>query len=117
MAIFYCFHDNSMGYHGDSKILLPWGVPIHRIFYSAVAMETDLTGHIHVCIKHSPTIGSSSAHSMVITYQNVCVHACVRMRVCVCVRIVCANCTFRILDCKQRAANKVQLNLQSCHKV
>ena len=35
-AIFYCFHGNSMGYHGNSKILLPWGVPIHRIFYSVV---------------------------------------------------------------------------------
>ena len=33
-AIFYCFRGNSMGYHGNSKILLPWGVPIHHIFYS-----------------------------------------------------------------------------------
>ena len=33
-AIFYCFHGNSMGYHGNSKILLPWGVQLHRIFYS-----------------------------------------------------------------------------------
>ena len=30
-AIFYCFRGNSMGYHGNS---LPWGVPIHRVFYS-----------------------------------------------------------------------------------
>ena len=36
-AIFYYFRGNSntMGYHGNSKILLPWGVPIHRVFYSA----------------------------------------------------------------------------------
>ena len=33
-AIFYCFRGNSIGYHGNSKILLPWGVPIHRVFYS-----------------------------------------------------------------------------------
>ena len=33
-AIFYCFHGNSMGYHGNSKILLPWGVQLHRVFYS-----------------------------------------------------------------------------------
>ena len=33
-AIFYCFRGNSMDYHGNSKILLPWGVPIHRVFYS-----------------------------------------------------------------------------------
>ena len=31
-AIFYCFRGNSMGYHGNMKILLPWGVPIHRFF-------------------------------------------------------------------------------------
>ena len=36
-AIFYCFHGNSMGYHGNSKILLPWGVQLHRVFYSAVS--------------------------------------------------------------------------------
>ena len=34
-AIFYCFRGNSMGYHGNSKILLSWGVPIHNVFYSA----------------------------------------------------------------------------------
>ena len=33
-AIFSCFRGNSMGYHGNMKILLPWGVPIHHIFYS-----------------------------------------------------------------------------------
>ena len=33
-AIFYCFRGNSMGYHGNSIILLLWGVPIHRVFYS-----------------------------------------------------------------------------------
>ena len=25
-----------MGYHGNIKILLPWGVPIHRVFYSVL---------------------------------------------------------------------------------
>ena len=35
-AIFSCFCGNSMGYHGNMKILLPgpWGVPIYHIFYS-----------------------------------------------------------------------------------
>ena len=33
-AIFSCFHGNSVGYHGNKKILLPWGIPIHHIFYS-----------------------------------------------------------------------------------
>ena len=33
-AIFYCFHGNPYCYHGNSKILLPWGVPLHRVFYS-----------------------------------------------------------------------------------
>ena len=37
-AIFYCFCGNSMGYHGNSKILLPWGVPIHRVFYSVYVL-------------------------------------------------------------------------------
>ena len=35
-AIFYCFRGNSMGYYGNSKILLPWGVPIHRVFLQCV---------------------------------------------------------------------------------
>ena len=33
-AIFYCFHGNPYCYHGSSKILLPWGVQLHRVFYS-----------------------------------------------------------------------------------
>ena len=33
-AIFYCFHGNPYCYHGNSKILLLWGVQLHRIFYS-----------------------------------------------------------------------------------
>ena len=33
-AIFYCFHGNPYCYHGNSTILLPWGVQLHRIFYS-----------------------------------------------------------------------------------
>ena len=33
-AIFYCFRGNSIGYHGNSKILLPRGVQLHRVFYS-----------------------------------------------------------------------------------
>ena len=42
-AIFYCFRGNSIGYHGNSKILLPWGVPIHRVFYSvAIKIRTPL---------------------------------------------------------------------------
>ena len=35
-AIFYCFHGNPYCYHGNSKILLPWGVQLHRVFYSVV---------------------------------------------------------------------------------
>ena len=30
-----------MGYHGNSKILLPWGVPIHHVFYSVFDDEDD----------------------------------------------------------------------------
>ena len=33
-AIFYFCHGNPYCYHGNSKILLPWGVPIHHVFYS-----------------------------------------------------------------------------------
>ena len=33
-AIFYCFHGNPYCYHGNRKILLPWGVQLHRFFYS-----------------------------------------------------------------------------------
>ena len=33
-AIFYCFHGNLYCYRGNSKILLPWGVQLHRDFYS-----------------------------------------------------------------------------------
>ena len=35
-VIFYCFRGNSMSYHGNSKILLPWGVQLHCVFYSVV---------------------------------------------------------------------------------
>ena len=35
-----------MGYHGNSKILLPWGVPIHRVFYSAKTASS--CGSVHV---------------------------------------------------------------------
>ena len=38
-AIFYCFRGNSMGYHGNSKILLPWGVQLHHVFYSVALSE------------------------------------------------------------------------------
>ena len=41
-AIFSCFHGNSIGYHGNMKILPPWGVPIHHIFYSAVSVCTNV---------------------------------------------------------------------------
>ena len=33
-AIFSCFHGNPYCYHGNRKILLPWGVQLHHIFYS-----------------------------------------------------------------------------------
>ena len=35
-AIFSCFRGNSMGYHGNMKILLTWGVPIHHIFLQCI---------------------------------------------------------------------------------
>ena len=38
-AIFYCFRSNSMGYHGNMKILLLWGILIHRIFYSVAPAD------------------------------------------------------------------------------
>ena len=31
-AIFSCFHGNPYCYHGNMKILLPWGVQLHHIF-------------------------------------------------------------------------------------
>ena len=37
-AIFYCFHGNLCCYHGNSKILLPWGVQLHRVFYSVARL-------------------------------------------------------------------------------
>ena len=36
-VIFYCFHGNPYCYHGNSKILLPWGVQLHRVFYSVAS--------------------------------------------------------------------------------
>ena len=33
-AIFSCFHGNPNCYHGNRKILLPWGVQLHHNFYS-----------------------------------------------------------------------------------
>ena len=39
-----CFRGNSMGYHGNSKILLPWGVPIHHVFYSVYT--GTVCGHV-----------------------------------------------------------------------
>ena len=42
-AIFYCFRGNSMGYHGNSKILLPWGVQLHRVFYSVYTSQSPPT--------------------------------------------------------------------------
>ena len=41
-AIFYCFHDNPYCYHGNSKILLPWGVQLHRFFYSVGEMKVTV---------------------------------------------------------------------------
>ena len=50
-AIFYCFHGNSMGYHGNSKILLPWGVQLHHVFYSVIV-------HVHDSEFHNYILGS-----------------------------------------------------------
>ena len=36
-----------MGYNGNMKILLPWGVPIHRIFYSVYDDLDTFHGDIH----------------------------------------------------------------------
>ena len=33
-TIFSCFHGNLYCYHGNRKILLPWGVQLHHIFYT-----------------------------------------------------------------------------------
>ena len=58
-AIFYCFRGNSMGYHGNSKILLPWGVPIHRVFYSvednqvSYSLPADLLQTLAYTMTHS----------------------------------------------------------------
>ena len=43
-AIFYCFHGNPYCYHGNSKILLPWGVQLHRVFYSALLTSLWMMG-------------------------------------------------------------------------
>ena len=47
-AIFYGFRGNSMGYHGNNKILLPWGVQLHHVFYSVVVCTSyfDVTRSI-----------------------------------------------------------------------
>ena len=49
-AIFYCFHGNPYCYHGNSIILLPWGVQLHRVFYSArtafAGMLTQMQGRV-----------------------------------------------------------------------
>ena len=53
-TIFYRFRGNSMGYHGNSKILLPWSVPIHRVFYSAcvhACVHACVRACVHMCIK------------------------------------------------------------------
>ena len=41
-AIFSCFRGNSMGYHGNMKILLPLGVPIHHIFFIVRIIKSGL---------------------------------------------------------------------------
>ena len=43
-AIFSCFRGNSMGYNGNMKILLPWGILIHRIL-KILMWCTYLTEH------------------------------------------------------------------------
>ena len=42
-AIFYCFRGNSMGYHGNSKILLSWGVQLYHVFYSVPLVLLQLS--------------------------------------------------------------------------
>ena len=51
-AIFYCFRGNSMGFHGNSKILLLWGVPIHSVFtvYVCMCVCVCVCMCVHVCI-------------------------------------------------------------------
>ena len=45
-AILSCFCGNSVGYHGNMKILLPWGVLIHHIFYSVAAYHACTPRHL-----------------------------------------------------------------------
>ena len=65
-AIFSCFHGNSMGYHGNMKILLPWGILIHHIFYSAcalcIAMCDSVCMHEYVHVRASSIVGEGGVH-------------------------------------------------------
>ena len=61
-AIFYCFRGNSMGYHGNSKILLPWGVQLHRIFYSALIFTLS-------CSSYNVSVNSAIIMELFLTYH------------------------------------------------
>ena len=57
-----------MGYHGNSKILLPWGVPIHRVFFSVASYQFGG----YYCSNTSETIATC-------TYAWSCRLKCVRL--------------------------------------
>ena len=64
-AIFYCFYGNPYYYHGNNKILLPWGVQLHRVFYSV---------YVIMCVCMCAFI-----HAYVCVYVIMCVCACVHL--------------------------------------
>ena len=43
-AIFSCSHGNPYCYHGNRKILLPWGIQLHHIFYSVTTFAVTHKG-------------------------------------------------------------------------
>ena len=47
-----------MGYHGNMKILLPWGVPIHHIFYSVLLLRVYGWSIVGIVSMHAPTTGA-----------------------------------------------------------
>ena len=60
-AIFYCFHGNPYCYHGNSKILLPWGVQLHRVFYSVQMITSDECAPYGVS-SHNYTLSCAYTH-------------------------------------------------------
>ena len=73
-AIFYCFRGNSMGYHGNSKILLPWGVQLHHIFYSELkhSLLEDPVQLLHE-EAHDKHLFSSRYSEKSKTFMNECI--------------------------------------------